>query len=65
LAYAVGAVSTAISSITGKEPMVPLESVKLAGHKMFIDSDKAARELGYDHGSVEDAFGRAIEWFHK
>jgi dihydroflavonol-4-reductase len=65
LAYAVGAVSTAISSVTGREPMVPLESVKLAGHKMFIDSDKAARELGYDPGNVEDAFGRAIEWFRK
>ncbi len=63
VAYAVGAVSTGISALTGREPMVALEGVKLAGHRMYVDSDKASRELGYEPGNVDDAFRRAIEWF--
>ena len=63
VAYAFAAVDTAIAGITGKEPRAPLEAVKLARHKMFIDSDKARRELGYQSGNAEDALARAVEWF--
>ncbi len=63
VAYAFAAIDTAISGLTGKEPRAPLEAVKLAKHKMFIDSDKARRELGYQPGDVESALTRAIEWF--
>lgn len=65
VAYAFAALDTAVAGITGKEPRAPLEGVKLAHHKMFIDSDKAQRELGYRPGDVEAALRRAVEWFRK
>jgi dihydroflavonol-4-reductase len=63
VAYAFAALDTAVAGITGKEPRAPLEGVKLARHKMFVDSDKAQRELGYQPGDVEAALRRAVEWF--
>lgn len=65
VAYAFAAVDTAVSGITGKEPRAPLEGVQLARHKMFIDSDKAQRELAYQPGDVEAALARAVQWFQR
>lgn len=63
VAYAAALAESALARITGHEPRVPLEGVKLARHRMFVDSSKAARELGFQPGSVEDALGRAVHWF--
>ncbi len=63
LAYAAGVASTAWAGVTGREPRVPLDAVRMAGKKMFVKHDKAARELGYSPGPVEDALRRAVEWF--
>ena len=30
---------------------------------MWVDSTKAERELGYTHGDVREALGRAAAWF--
>jgi hypothetical protein len=30
---------------------------------MWVDSAKAERELGYTHGPVREALGRAARWF--
>jgi dihydroflavonol-4-reductase len=65
VAYAFAALDTAVAGITGKEPRAPLEGVKLARHKMFVESDKAQRELGYQPGDVEAALRRAVEWFQR
>jgi len=35
----------------------------MSRHKMFVESDKAARELGYKPGKVEAALERAVRWF--
>jgi dihydroflavonol-4-reductase len=63
LAYAAGVASTAWACVTGREPRVPLDAVRIAGKKMFVKHDKATRELGYSPGPVEDALRRAVEWF--
>ncbi len=46
-----------------REPDVPLESVKLARHKMWFDSAKAVRELGLQQNPIEQALERAVKWF--
>lgn len=51
--------------VAGREPDVPLESVKLARHKMWFDSAKAVRELGLSQGPVEPALERAVVWFRE
>ncbi len=65
VAYAAGACSTAWSSVTGREPRVAIDAVKMAKKKMFVRHDKARRELGYEPGPVDAAFTRAIEWFRR
>ncbi len=63
VAYAAGAMSTAWAGVTGKEPMAPLDGVRMSRKKMWVRHDKAARELGYSPGPARGAINRAIEWF--
>jgi dihydroflavonol-4-reductase len=65
VAYAAGVISTGIAKITGKEPMAPLEGVRMARKKMFVTHAKATRELGFQPGSVDTALERAIQWFQE
>src|SRR6202041_2787083 len=53
------------SRLTGREPQIPVEGVKMSRHKMFVESDKAARELGYKPGKVEAALERAVRWYEE
>jgi len=62
-AYAAGLASTAWARLTGREPLVALDAVRLASKKMFVTHEKASRELGYAPGGVDDALRRAVEWF--
>jgi dihydroflavonol-4-reductase len=63
LAYVAACVDTAISALTGREPQIPLEGVRMARHKMFIDASKATRELGFSPGPIEGALERAVRWY--
>jgi dihydroflavonol-4-reductase len=63
IAYTAGLVTTAWANITRTEPVVPLEGVKMARKKMFVNTCKARRELGFQPGSVDGALERAVEWF--
>jgi dihydroflavonol-4-reductase len=65
VAYAAGVVSTSLAHLTGKEPIAPLEGVRMARKKMFVSHAKAERELGFHPGSVDCALQRAIDWFHE
>ena len=44
-------------------PVVPLEGVRMSRERMYVDSSKARRELGYRAGSVRDALERAVAWY--
>jgi dihydroflavonol-4-reductase len=65
VAYAAGVVSTGLAYLTGKEPIAPLEGVRMARKKMFVSHAKAERELGFHPASVDAALQRAINWFHE
>lgn len=65
VAYVAALAESAVFRVTGREPRAPLEAVKLARHKMFIASDKAHRELGYQPGNVEEALERAVRFFER
>jgi dihydroflavonol-4-reductase len=54
-----------ISRIVGRDPQIPLEGVKMARHRMFVQSDKAERQLGYKPGPVEPALARAVNWYQE
>lgn len=64
LAWMVGAVDTLVEGhLLGREPRVPLEGVRMARKKMYFDSQRAQRELGFQPGSVRAALERAVVWF--
>ena len=63
VALGVAYVESAFSRLIGKEPQIPVESVKIAQHKMFVDTSRAVRELGFQPGSVTAALERAVRWY--
>ena len=63
LAYAAGCADTGISRLLGREPRIPLEGVRMARHKMFVDASKAERDLGFAPGPIDAALERAVEWY--
>lgn len=63
LAYVAGCVDAGVSRLLGREPQIPLEGVRMARHKMFVDSSKAERELGFAPGPIEAALQRAVAWY--
>jgi dihydroflavonol-4-reductase len=65
VAYAAGLASTAWANVTGSEPRVPIDAVRMARKKMFVSHDKAKRELGFNPAEVDGALHRAVEWFRR
>lgn len=63
VALAAGYVDEWISRLTGRDPQIPVEGVKMSRHRMFVQSDKAERELGYKPQPVEPALERAVRWY--
>ena len=59
LAYA----AEAVARLTGKEPFVTVDALKMASHHMFFTSAKAERELGYSARPYDDALADALAWF--
>jgi dihydroflavonol-4-reductase len=49
--------------ISGKEPFLTMDSLRMARHHMYYTSAKAARELGYAARPWQDAVGDALGWF--
>jgi dihydroflavonol-4-reductase len=51
--------------LTGREPKIPVEGVKMSRHRMFVASNKAEIELGYHAGPIEAALERAVRWYEE
>lgn len=55
--------SEGISRMTGKEPLIPLEGVRMAQKLMYYDGRKAVKELGLSLTPVEEAFRDAVRYY--
>jgi dihydroflavonol-4-reductase len=55
----------AIAMVTGKEPMLTRDGLKMAKNKMFFSSAKAERELGYRARPYSEGVRDAIAWFRQ
>jgi dihydroflavonol-4-reductase len=51
--------------LAGRDPQIPVEGVRMSRHKMFVESDKAARELGFRPGKIEAGLDRAVRWYEE
>ena len=49
--------------ITGREPFVTLDGVRMSRKKMYFTSEKASRELGYKARPAREAIADAVSWF--
>lgn len=65
LALAAGHADQVIARVMNRPPRIPLEGVRMARHKMFVDCSRAQHELGFTPGSVEAALERAVTWYQK
>lgn len=63
LIYPLAVIAEGLAFITGKEPFVTLDGLRMAAKKMYFSSRKAERELGYRHRPPEAALKDAIDWF--
>ena len=45
------------------DPLAPLEGVRMSRERMYADSSKARRELGYSPTPVRAALERAVEYY--
>jgi dihydroflavonol-4-reductase len=63
VALSMAYVESAFSRLIGREPQIPVEGVKIAQHKMFVDCSRAQRELGFRPGPVAAALERAVRWY--
>jgi dihydroflavonol-4-reductase len=63
VALAAGYADLCASRLLSREPRIPLEGVRMARHKMFVESSKAATELGFRSDSVNEALERAARWY--
>jgi dihydroflavonol-4-reductase len=53
----------AVARITGREPFVTRDALRMAAYRMFFDDTKARRELGYTSRPYREALADAIAWF--
>lgn len=65
VALAAGYADHIVSRVLGREPHIPLDGVKMARHKMWVDCSKAGRELAFTAGPVEAALERSVRWYEE
>ena len=53
----------AMARLTGREPFLTADALRMSRHKMFFSSAKAQSELGYRARPYRDALEDAVTWF--
>ena len=51
--------------VTGRDPFVTLDGVRMSRKKMYFSSEKASRELGYRSRPAREAIADAVGWFRE
>ena len=62
--YPVAVGAELAARLTGREPMITLDGVRMSRKKMYFSSEKASRELGYRPRPAREAIVDAVSWFH-
>ncbi len=52
-----------LARVTGREPFLTLDGLRMSAHNMYFSSAKAEAELGYRARPYEEALSDAIIWF--
>ncbi|MDQ0356464.1 dihydroflavonol-4-reductase [Rhodoplanes tepidamans] len=54
-----------VAKLTGREPFVTADGLRLAKYRMFFDDKKARREIGYVSRPWQDGIADALAWFRQ
>lgn len=65
IVFPAAVVSEALARVTGKEPLLTLDGLRMSRNLMFFTSAKAERELGYHARPYAEGIKDAIEWFQQ
>jgi dihydroflavonol-4-reductase len=65
VAYTAGWFDTKFSLLRGKTPSISLEGVRMARKKMWVECNKAIKELGLPQTPPEEALARAVAWYRE
>jgi nucleoside-diphosphate-sugar epimerase len=63
--YPLALVTEAVAHVTGKEPFLTRDALKMSRHHMFFSSAKAERDLGYSARPYRDGLSDALAWFRQ
>lgn len=63
VAYPVAIGAELVARLTGREPFITRDGVRMARKKMYFTSAKASREFGYAPRPARDAIADAVDWF--
>jgi dihydroflavonol-4-reductase len=63
VAYLRGVGAELVARLTGQEPFITVDGVRMARKKSYFTSARAARELGYAPRPARDAIADAVSWF--
>lgn len=56
-------IAEAAARVTGREPMLTRDGLRMAGHHMFFSAEKARRVLGFQARPWQEGVRDAIAWF--
>ena len=53
----------AVARVTGKEPFLTVDALRMSRYRMFFSSAKAQAELGYGARPYREGLQDALAWF--
>ena len=63
--YPLAFAAEAVARVTGKEPFLNADALRMSEHTMFYSSAKAKAELGYQTRPYAQALADAVTWFRE
>ena len=63
--YPLAVIAEGLARITGREPFLTTDALKMSRHRMFFSSAKAERALGYQARPYALALADALAWFRQ
>jgi dihydroflavonol-4-reductase len=55
----------AVARVTGREPFLTADALRMSRYRMFFSSEKAKRELGYAARPYQEGLKDALTWFRE
>jgi dihydroflavonol-4-reductase len=63
--YPVAWAAELVARVSGREPVVTVDALKMAAKHMYYSSDKAGEKLGYAPRPAREALTEAVDWYRE